>query len=97
MISGIRTQKELPTKSQRREIFENFCRGDQYDQIEGQEVLRFSATKTVSENRQQEVERVDESEIVPNWHVLDSIFGREIEEKVEKWSEWVLFLHYYLF
>ena len=25
---------------------------------------------------------MDESEIVPSWHVLVSIFGREIEEKM---------------
>ena len=31
------------------------------------------------ENRRQEVERVAESEIVSNQHILISIFGREIE------------------
>ena len=35
-------------------------------------------------NRLQEVERVDESEIVPNRHVLVFIAGQEIEEKVKK-------------
>ena len=34
------------------------------------------------ENRQQEVERVDESEIVPNRYIFVSIVGQEIEEKV---------------
>ena len=35
-----------------------------------------------SEKRRREVDRVDESEIVLNWHVFISIAGREIEEKV---------------
>ena len=28
-----------------------------------------------------------ESEIVPNWHVFVSIYGRRIEEKVKKYSK----------
>ena len=35
-------------------------------------------------NRQQEVERVAESEVAPNRHFFVSIFGQEIEENVEK-------------
>ena len=34
------------------------------------------------EKRRRDVDRVDESEIVPNRHVFVSIVGREIEEKV---------------
>ena len=49
--------------------------------------------KRIPKERRQEVERVDESEIVPNRHVLFSIFGREIKENVEKQSKWVLFFH----
>ena len=33
------------------------------------------------------MDRVAESEILPNWRVLVSIVGREIEEKVEKYSQ----------
>ena len=51
---------------------------------------QFSATKTNFENLRQEVERVAESEIVPNRHVFVSIVGREIEEKVEKQSKYIL-------
>ena len=35
----------------------------------------------------QEVERVAESEVVPDRHVFVSIFCREIEEKVENYSQ----------
>ena len=44
------------------------------------------ATKMNSENRRQEVERVAESEIALNRRVFVAIIGREIEEKVEKYS-----------
>ena len=33
------------------------------------------------------MERVAESKIAPNWHVFVIIFGQEIEEKVEKYSQ----------
>ena len=48
----------------------------------------FSAKKINFENRGQEVERVAESEIVLNRHVFISIFGQEIEEKVENTVTW---------
>ena len=41
---------------------------------------------TLEKNCEQDVERVAESEIVPNRRVFVSIIGREIEEKVEKYS-----------
>ena len=49
------------------------------------EGLEFSATNMNFENFRQEVERVAESEIVPNRHIFLSIVGREIEENVEKY------------
>ena len=49
--------------------------------------LDLSATKIDFENRLHEVERVAQSEKVPNWHVFVSIFGQEIEEMVEKYSQ----------
>ena len=42
-----------------------------------------SSQQKNSKNLQQEVERVAESEIVPNWHIFVSIFSREIKEKLE--------------
>ena len=51
-----------------------------YKRLEGREGWRFSTMKT------KEVELVAESKIVPNWHVFVSIFGRETEEKAEKYS-----------
>ena len=48
----------------------------------------FSVTKMNFKNHRQEVERVAESGKVPNRHVFDSIFGREIEEKVENAVPW---------
>ena len=41
------------------------------------------------ENIWQEVECMAESEIVPNRHVFISIFGQEIEEKVENTVPWI--------
>ena len=41
----------------------------------------------IFKNRRQEVERVVESEIVPNRHVFVSSFGQEIKEKVQKYSQ----------
>ena len=37
--------KKTSTKSQRKVIVNDFCRGSQYEQLEGQEGWRFSATK----------------------------------------------------
>ena len=72
---------------QRKAIVDDFCRGRQYERLEGQEGQRLSATKTNLENRWQEGERVAEYEMFQNWHVFVSIFGREIEEKVEEDSQ----------
>ena len=44
MMSGTRTQKKLPTKSQRKAV-DDFCSGRQYERLEGQEGRQFSATK----------------------------------------------------
>ena len=46
--------------------------------------LIYLQRKRIPKNRRQAVERVAESEIVPNRHVFVSIFGQEIKEKVEK-------------
>ena len=67
--------KRLPMKYQRKGIVGNFHRGCQYEQLEGKEGQKFSATKTNLENRRQEVERVAESKVVPNRHVFVYIFG----------------------
>ena len=72
---------------QREAIFEKNCRGRQYERLEGQKSQRLFATKTNLENLRQEGERVAEYEMFPNWHVFVSIFGREIEEKVEDDSQ----------
>ena len=42
MMSGTRTQKKLQIKSQRKAIVENFSRGCQYEQLEGQRFLYLS-------------------------------------------------------
>ena len=43
--------------------------------------------KWISKNSQQDMERVAESEIVPNRRVFISIVGQEIDGKVEKYSQ----------
>ena len=43
--------------------------------------------RLISKKCQQEVERKTESEIVPDWHVFVSILGKEIKEKLEKYSQ----------
>ena len=75
--------KKIPTKLQQKTIVDNFCKGRQYERLERQEGWLFSATKNNFEKRRQEVDRVVESKIVPNWHVFVTIFGQEIKEKVE--------------
>ena len=49
--------------------------------------LTISCVQRISKNHQQEEERVAESKIFPNQRVFVYIFGREIEEKVEKYSQ----------
>ena len=46
-----------------------------------------SATKTNFKNRRQEVERVAEFEIVRNRHLFFSVFGRELEERLEEYIQ----------
>ena len=88
MMSGSGTPKNLQTKFHRKAIVNNFFRERQYERLEGQEGWRLSTTKMNSEKKhQQEVERMAESEIVPNRHVSVSIFGGEIENKVDKYSQ----------
>ena len=69
---------------QRKAIVADFCRGRQYERLEGQEGQKLSATKTNLENRRQEGERVAEYEMFQNWHVFVSIFVRETKENVEE-------------
>ena len=56
--------------------------------LEGKRVSNYPQRKWILKTRRQEVDRVAESKIVPNRHVFVSIFGREIEEKVEKTVSW---------
>ena len=55
--------------------------------LKGKRVNNYPHRKWIPKNRRQEVKHVTESEIVPNWHVFVSVFGQEIEEKVEKYSQ----------
>ena len=43
--------------------------------------------KLIPKNQRQEVKHVAKSKIAPNWRVFVIIFGQEIEEKVEKYSQ----------
>ena len=52
--------------------------------LKGKRVGDSPQQKSIPKNRRGKVEQVAESEIVPNWHVFVSIFGRETEERVEK-------------
>ena len=76
---------------------EFFVGGVSMSGLRGKRVGDSLQQKLIPKNRRQEVERVAESDISTNWHVFVSIFGREIEERVEKLSKWVLFFHYYFF
>ena len=87
MMSGMCRQAKLLAKLQRKAIVDNFCRGRQYERLEGQKGQRLFATKTNLENLRQKGERVAEYEMFLNWHVFVSIFGQEIEEKVEEDSQ----------
>ena len=51
--------------------------------FKGKRVRDSPQRKRISKYSQQEVERVAESGIVPNWNVLVSIFVREIGEKAD--------------
>ena len=53
-------------------------------------VGKYMRQKRIFKNRWQEVERVAELEIVLNQHILVSIVGQEIEEKVENYSKYIL-------
>ena len=68
-------KKKLPKQLQRKAIVDDFCRGSQYERLEGQEGRGFFATQMNFEKRQKEVERVAESKIVLNRHVFVFIFG----------------------
>ena len=57
--------------------------------LKGKRVGDSLQQKLFSKNCRQEVERMAESEIVPNRHVFISIFGQEIEEKVENTVPWI--------
>ena len=56
--------------------------------LKGKRVGDSPQQKLISKNCRQEVELVAESKIVLNQHVFVSIFGREIEEKVESTVPW---------
>ena len=89
-MSGTRTQKKLPMKSQRKSIVNYFSWDvSSMSGLKGKRVRHSPQRKWISKNRRQEVERVAESKIVPNRHVFVSILGGEIEENVEKKSRWV--------
>ena len=52
--------------------------------LKGKRVGDSPQRNLISKHRRQEVEGVYKSEIVPNRRVFVSIFGQEIEEKLEK-------------
>ena len=87
MMSGTRTQKKLPIKLQQKTIVEIFTGGVSMSGLKGKRVGDYLQRKWISKNCPQDVERVDESKIVPNRHVFVLIVGQETEEKMEKYSQ----------
>ena len=71
-------------KFQRNAIVNHFSGGVSMSSLKGKKVGDYPQRKWILKNWRQEVECVAESEIVPNRHVFVSIFGYEIEEKLEK-------------
>ena len=84
VMSGTCTQKKCQNNCNGRELSAISAGEVSMSGLNGKRVVNSPQRKLISKNRRQEVERVNESEIVPNRHVIISIFGREIEEKVEK-------------
>ena len=86
-MSGTCTQKKLLTKLQWKAIVDYFSGGVSISGLKCKRVGDSPQRKLISKKRWQEMERVAESEIVLNKYVFVSIFGREIEEKAEKYNQ----------
>ena len=88
MMSGARTQKNCRWHPSRRLLSTIFAGGVSMIGLKGKRVGNSTQSIRISKNHRQDVERVAESKIFPNWHVFISIFVQKTEEKVENTVPW---------